>query len=184
MKKITYFILGLLAFCIISCKDSKKDDHIILPADPLKDYSMKRTQEDTLAVLDLANKFLSALKEKNVDAAIDQLVEIEDNQVKTMSAARKNELQKTYKAFPVESYTIDQMTMLSEVDTEVRYTTKMFPDSVETKMPGTTKGSLNAFRIDNKWYLTILPLNFDARNQNLIKELDQAQSQDQVQGQD
>ena len=179
MKKIAYFVLGLVSLSVISCKDSKKDDHIILPADPRKDYSMQRTHEDTLAVLDLANKFLTALKEKNIDAAIDQLIEMEDSVAKPMSVGRKSELKKNFNAFPVESYTIDEMTMFSENDTEVRYTTKMFPDSVESKMPGTTKGSLHAFRIDNKWYLTILPVKFDTQNQEQIVELDQDQVQEQ-----
>ena len=165
MKKIAYLLLGLVSLSVISCKDSNKEDHIILPADPRQDYSMQRTQKDTLAVLDMADKFLTALKEKNVDAAIDQLIEIENNAVLPMSASRKSELKKNFNAFPVESYTIDAMTMFSDSDTEVRYTTKMFPDSVETKMPGTTKGSLHAFRIDGKWYLTILPLKFDIQNQ-------------------
>lgn len=186
MKKIAYFILGLVTLSVVSCKDNKKEDHVILPADPRKDYNMQRTHEDTLAVLDLANKFLTALKEKNVDAAIDQLIEVENSEVKPMSAARKSELKKNFNAFPVESYTIDEMTMFSDSDTEVRYTTRMFPDSVETKMPGNTKGSLHAFRINNEWHLTILPLKFDVQNQELIQEQEQAedQVQEQDQGQD
>ena len=171
MKKIAYYIVfGLVTLSVVSCKDTKKEDHIILPADPRKDYSMQRTHEDTLAVLDLTGKFLEALKEKNVDAALDQLIEVKDSSVQPMSASRKRELKKNFNAFPVESYTIDEIIMFSENDTEVRYSTKMFPDSVESQMPGTTKGVLHAFRINNKWYLTILPLKFDVKDQNLIPD--------------
>jgi hypothetical protein len=164
MKKIAYFILSLLTLCVVSCKDNKKDDKVYIPDDPRKDLNMERTQEDTLAVLDLANKFLIALKEKNVDAALDQLVEVDSNAVKPMSAERKSELRKSLGVFPVESYTIDEIIMFSESDTEVRYTTKMFPDSVESKIPGTTKGALHVFRINNEWHLTILPVKFDIKD--------------------
>ena len=94
------------------------------------DQTMQRTQEDTLAVLDLANKFLTALKEDNLKGALDQLMEVDSNAVKPMSEAHKRELAQSLGVFPVESYTIDDIIMFSDSDTEVRYTTKMFPDSV------------------------------------------------------
>lgn len=155
-----------MALCVISCKDSKKEDRVFIPDDPRKDLNMQRTHEDTLAVLDMANKFLTALKEKQVDAALDQLIEVDSNAVKPMSATQKNELRKTFTALPVENYTIDEIIMFSDSDTEVRYTTKMFPDSVESKIPGTTKGALHLFRINNEWHLTILPVKFDIQDQH------------------
>ena len=156
----------MMTLCIISCKDNKKDDHVFVPDDPRMDQSMKRSHEDTLAVLDLANKFLTALKENNLKGALDQLIEVDSNAVKPMSDARKKELSQSLGVFPVESYTIDELIMFSDSDTEVRYTTKMFPDSVESKIPGTTKGALHAFRINNEWHLTILPVKFDIIDQH------------------
>ena len=164
MKKIALFVLGLVSLCVISCKDSKKENHIFVPDDPRMDQTMQRTQEDTLAVLDLANKFLTALKEDNLKGALDQLMEVDSNAVKPMSEARKRELAQSLGVFPVESYTIDEIIMFSDSDTEVRYTTKMFPDSVESKIPGTTKGALHLYRINNEWVLTILPVKFDIKD--------------------
>ena len=163
MKKIAYIILGFVTLCVISCKESKKDYGVYIPDDPRKDRNMKRTQEDTLAVLDLANKFLTALKENDLKGALDQLIEVDSGDVKPMSDARKRELGQGLGMFPVESYTIDEIIMFSDSDTEVRYTTKMFPDSVESKIPGTNKGALHVFRINNKWYLTILPYKYDIK---------------------
>lgn len=164
MKKIAFFILGLVTLCFISCKD-KKENKVIIPDDPRMDQSMKRTSEDTLAVLDMANKFLTALKENDLKGALDQLIEVDSNAVKPMSEARKRELAQGLGVFPVESYTIDEVIMFSDSDTEVRYTTKMFPDSVESKIPGTTKGALHAYRINNEWHLTILPVKFDMKDE-------------------
>lgn len=153
-----------MSLCVLSCKDNKKDNQLYIPNDPRMDPSMQRTQEDTLAVLDLANKFLTALKEDDLKGALDQLIEVDSNAVKPMSEARKRELAQGLGVFPVESYTIDELIMFSDSDTEVRYTTKMFPDSVESKIPGTTKGALHAFRINNEWHLTILPVKFDIKD--------------------
>ena len=165
MKKIAYFILGLVTLCVVSCKESKKSEHVFIADDPRKDVNMQRTQEDTLAVLDLANKFLTALKENDLKGALDQLIEVDSGEVKPMSDERKRELAQGLGMFPVESYSIDEIIMFSDTDTEVRYTTKMFPDSVESKIPGTNKGALHAFRIDNEWHLTILPVKYDIQAQ-------------------
>ena len=108
MKKIAFFILGLVTLCFISCKD-KKENKVIIPDDPRMDQSMKRTSEDTLAVLDMANKFLTALKENDLKGALDQLIEVDSNAVKPMSEARKRELAQGLGVFPVESYTIDEV---------------------------------------------------------------------------
>ena len=153
-----------MSLCVLSCKDNKKDNQLYIPNDPRMDPSMQRTQEDTLAVLDLANKFLTALKEDDLKGALDQLIEVDSNAVKPMSEARKRELAQGLGVFPVESYTIDELIMFSDSDTEVRYNTMMFPDSVESKIPGTTKGALHAFRINNEWHLTILPVKFDIKD--------------------
>lgn len=164
MKKIAYFVWVLMTLCVVSCKESKKDDHVFIPDDPRMDLHMQRSEKDTMAVLDLANKFLTALKEKNVDGALDQLIEVDSNVVKPMSAERKKELRQNLGVFPVESYTIDEIIMFSDSDTEVRYTTKMFPDSVESQVPGTIKGALHAFRINSEWVLTILPVKYDYKD--------------------
>ena len=134
---------------------------MILPVDSRTDLNMHRTHEDTVAVMDLANTFLQTLKDKNVDGALDQLYEVENNEVKPLSAEQRSKLRNTFSAFPVEEYTIDAIVLFSDSDSEVRYTTKMFPDSIKSEMPGTTKGSLHPFRVNNQWVLTVLPVKFE-----------------------
>ena len=140
----------------MSCSDKKKnsDDKIFVP-DPRTDHGMSRSHEDTISVMELANHFLTTLKEKDIEGALDQLYEIDSTDVHPLSAQRREELRKTLSAFPVEEYTIDQITLYSEDDSEVRYTTKMFPDSIKSEFPGITRGCLHPYRIDNQWYLTI-----------------------------
>ena len=157
MKKILYIILGLMAISIVSCQDSKKGekDKIIVRDNPRMDYGMERTHQDTVALMDLAKQYLEALKTNNIEGALDQLYEIENGEVNPLSSERRNELRKAISAFPVESYSIEAVILYSDSDSEVRYTTKMFPDSVKSEMPGETKGSLHPFRVDSQWYLTI-----------------------------
>ena len=157
MKNILYIIFGLMAISIVSCQDSKKGekDKIIVRDNPRMDYGMERTHQDTVALMDLAKQYLEALKTKNIEGALDQLYEIENGVANPLSSERRNELRKAISAFPVESYSIDAVILYSDSDSEVRYTTKMFPDSVKSEMPGETKGSLHPFRVDSQWYLTI-----------------------------
>ena len=140
----------------MSCSDKKKEgeDKIFIP-DPRTDHGMSRSHEDTIAVMDLANHFLATLKEKDIEGALDLLYEIDSTDVRPLSNQRRNELRKTLSAFPIEEYTIDQITLFSENDSEIRYTTKMFNDSIESDFPGITRGSLHPYRINNQWYLTI-----------------------------
>lgn len=160
MKKVLVFLCFVSLF-LFSCKNENKKNDIIIPKDPRTDFSMKRSHEDTVAVMDMADKFLQALQEKNVDAALDQLYEVENNEAKPLTEERRNKLKQTFGAFPVESYTIDAIVLFSDSDSEVRYTTRMFPDSIKSEMPGTTKGSLHPFRINGQWFLTILPIKFE-----------------------
>ena len=159
MKKLLYFIICFIATSFVSCKDGQKDgtEAIHIQKDSRHDFGMERTHADTLALMEKAEQFLQSLKDKNLDAALDLLYEVKGNEVKPLSSERRNLLRKNLGAFPVESYTIDALILFSDSDSEVRYTTKMFPDSVESQMPGTMKGSLHPYRIDANWYLTIQP---------------------------
>ena len=156
MKRSFYFFIGLLSILMMSCSDKKKEDnHEVFIPDSRTDYSMKRSHEDTIAVMDLANQFLTTLKNKDIEGALDQLYEIDSTDVRPLSVKRREQLRNSLSALPVEEYTIDQITLYSDNDSEVRYTTQMFKDSIGDALPGKTKGSLHPYRIDDKWYLTI-----------------------------
>ena len=159
MKKNFCYLISFLSIILISCSGEKKnnpEDKIFIPKDPRTDIQMTRTHEDTIIVMDLANKFLTTLKEKDIEGALDQLNEIDSTGVHPLSNQRRAQLRGALGALPVEEYTIDQIVLFSDNDSEVRYTTQMFKDSIGNQMPGRTKGSLHPHRIDNKWYLTIL----------------------------
>ena len=143
---------------IVSCSGDKKnnpEDKRFIPKDPRTDFQMSRSHEDTIMVMDLANQFLTTLKEKDIEGALDQLNEIDSTGVHPLSNQRRAQLRGALGALPVEEYSIDQIVLFSENDSEVRYTTQMFKDSIGNQVPGITKGSLHPYRIDNKWYLTI-----------------------------
>ncbi|MBR6978830.1 MAG: hypothetical protein IKH88_03255 [Prevotella sp.] len=161
MKTKGFIILFLSALLLVACKDEPKNRNLTIPENPRTDFGMQRSHEDTIAVMEMATQFLETLKQKDVEGALDQLYDVEHQEVKPLTASQRNDLRSTLKAFPVESYTLDAIILYSDSDSEVRYTTRMFPDSVESKIPGTVKGSLHPFRIDGKWYLTIQPKKFE-----------------------
>ena len=163
MKKNIYLLMALLAVLVVSCSDKKKERGVFIP-DNRTDFSMQRSHEDTLAVMELANQFLTTLKNKDIEGALDQLYEVESTDVRPLSNKRREQLRNALGALPVEDYTIDQITLFSEDDSEVRYTTQMFKDSIGKTLPGKTTGSLHPYRVDNKWYLTIQDVKLEPRN--------------------
>ncbi len=141
----------------MSCKDTNKEkgDEIAIKQDPRTDFSMQRTSTDTTMVMDMANKFLQALKDKNVDAALDQLCDVKNNEVVELTQDRRNQLKNMLGTIPVEDYVIDELILYSDSDTEVRYTIEMYKNQTGNSMPNTMKGSLHPYRVNGQWYLTI-----------------------------
>lgn len=156
--------MGLAMVAFMACSDKKNEKGEIFIPDARTDFSMNRSHEDTIAVMELANNFLSTLKNKDIESALDQLYEVDSTDVHPLSEKRRNQLRNALGALPVEEYTIDQITLYSETDSEVRYTTQMFKDSIGNALPGKTTGSLHPYRVENKWYLTIQEEKFEPDN--------------------
>lgn len=157
MRTIFYLLCFIFTICFISCNDNKNEnaDEIAIHEDPRTDFSMQRTHEDTTTLFSLADQFLLSLKQNDIEGALDQLYEIDGVDVRSLSNERRNQLRKTLSSFPVVDYSIDQIVLYSDSDTEIRYSTEMFKLEEGNNIPNKTKGSLHPYRIDNKWYLTI-----------------------------
>lgn len=155
-KKTVIFIgmLFILAFAACTGGKNKSGKKNVIP-DPRKSMTMERTARDTSELLRLSTEFLDLVKSHNVSAALDRIYEVKNNKVNPLSETRRKQLEKTLSAFPVEDYTIDEMVLYSDSDTEVRYTIEMFKNAPGDKRPNTIKCSLNPYRIGGNWYMTI-----------------------------
>lgn len=158
MKKL-FKVTVLLAIIAIafSCNSNnkKKDKLLIQDVDPRMDMSMQRTKQDTERVLNMAKQYLDLLKENNIEAALNQLVEFKNNSVKPLSSKRRSELKNTIEAFPVHSYKIDEVLLYSDSDTDVRYTITFFEKAKNDNRPNTIKCAVHPKRIRGTWYLTV-----------------------------
>lgn len=165
IKSAKYVVMGLILILVASCGEKKKKV-TVLPPDPRMDQQMSRTGKDTMMLLDMTKKFLETLKNNDIDGAMSQLYEVEDNKVMPVSAERSKEIRKTLATFPVLSYKIDELLLYSDSDTEVRYTIEFFEKPKGDNRPNTIKCSVNPMRVDGNWYLTIAKIAQENNNEN------------------
>ena len=158
MKNSVKFLLFVFTVSLVFACSGKKDQ---APAnndsyqDPREDASMQRTMTDTLAVLYNVKKYLSFLKENQVDSAISMLYESVNDSVVPISEHRKSEILQQLKSFPVLDYQIDMVRMFSEYDCEVNYTIKYFEKDPNNPMQNTLQCQIKPVRYGYYWYLTI-----------------------------
>ena len=108
------FILCAAVFAAIafsSCKNEKK------PSDmrQVLEFRSTLTKQDTTQVLDLANKCMELLKNKNIDQAVASLNEYDDSlcQVKPLSKESEQGVRKMFKLFPVLDYELSYYSLQS-----------------------------------------------------------------------
>ncbi len=161
MRKILYgkILYGLYAVCLFvgvtACSGDKKGEVRNRSVDPRSDASMSRTHEDSTALLEMTKSYLEALKKNDIEGALDMLYDVKGEKVYPLSDARKDEIRKISKAFPVLSYNIDEMVLYSDSDTEVRYTIEFFEKKPGDKRPNTMKCAVAPRRVSGTWYLTV-----------------------------
>lgn len=160
MKKL-FFLLSLVltASVFFSCSSEKKAKvEIDFDDNPRVDQDMTRTSEDTTTVLNITREFLELVKAQKVDEAVSKLYTYNEHDsvsIRPINAEEKKELVSLYSTFPILSYTIDEIRMYSENDTEVFYTTTWFEKPKDSNRPNTLQRSIHPKRQDGKWYLTI-----------------------------
>ena len=90
-----------------------------------------------------------------MEGALDLLYEVKNHEAQPLSEARKNEIRKSVRAFPVNDYTIKSMLLYNDSETQVRYTITLFEKPQGDNRPNTVEATLNPVRIDSVWYLTV-----------------------------
>lgn len=118
---------------------------------------MKRTAADTTAIRKLTNDYLNKLCEKDFEGAVDMLNCYNDSTstLSKLSDEQRSEMLSVLQMFPVIGYSVDEINIYSENDTEVRYTIVMFERENGDDTPNTMRFQLNPCRFNDVWYLCV-----------------------------
>lgn len=162
MKKTRLFIafaLTALLFGCYSCgggkQEQKEGDEA--QVDERIDTSMQRTAADTAEIRTLTMDYLTKLRDKDFEGAMAMLSSYVDSTatITELNEAQRGKLNGIFRTFPVVAFSIDDITLFSETDTEVRYTIEMFQRDPGDNVPNSMHFLLMPRRIDGKWYLCI-----------------------------
>ena len=151
------FILSAVVFAAIafsSCKNEKK------PSDmrQVLEFRSTLTKQDTTQVLDLANKCMELLKNKNIDQAVASLNEYDDSLGQVMPLSKESEkgVRKMFQLFPVLDYELSYYSLQSEGINDVKYTVT-FAEEQNPEKNGrpVTSYMFNPVKVDGVWYLCV-----------------------------
>lgn len=149
--------MSLVAIMVWSCSPQSEKTAEAAPADERVDQSMTRTAQDTLELTSLVEKYLTNIQQGNYDAAV-AMISVYDDSTNTLEAPSDSvvaKLKAQYLNFPIVGYSIDEMNLYSETDTEVRYTVTMFECEEGEDLPNTMRFMLMPKRIDGVWTLCV-----------------------------
>lgn len=146
----------MVVMAVWSC--SQKSDSVVAESiDPRVDLSMSRTIKDTLELTALVERYLTCVKYGDYEVAA-AMISVYNDSTKTLevpSDSILNKLKVQYQSFPVAGFTIDEINLYSETDTEVRYTVEMFKCEEGENVPNTMRFMLSPKRIDGVWHLCV-----------------------------
>ena len=157
MKKLFYLCLIVaFGFSVSSCSNKAPKNEETEEQDPYYSSSMSRTAADTTAIEPLAPQYLDLLKENKIDSAVNMLHEVDSVELKPLNEERKNTLISNLKRFPVLNYTIEELKLFTDDNSELRYEYEFMPKPEGAEnLPNTMKGLIGFFRLDGTWYMTI-----------------------------
>ncbi|MBO6034016.1 MAG: hypothetical protein J6T44_03415 [Prevotella sp.] len=157
MKKFFYLcIIVAVGFSLVSCGNKNPKNEEAVEQDPYYSSSMERSAADTAAIVQLATQYLDLLKENKITEAVDMLHEVDSVELKPLSNERKNTVINGLKKYPVLSYTIEEIKMFTDDNTELRYVYEFMPKPEGAdNLPNTMKGLIGFFRLGETWYMTV-----------------------------
>ena len=148
--------MSFLSACLN--KEQKKQKSAVeelMESDSRYSSDMSRSAEDSSAVVQLATQYLDLLTKGDVESALGMVYELDGDNLTVLSDKRRSDLINMYRSFPVLKYKINDYSLFSETNTEVRFTYEFMDKQEGSNVPNTMKGSLCPIRHGNHWYLTI-----------------------------
>jgi len=140
-----------------SCGNSEQKAKTVEIPSGREDVNMVRTAADTSAIRNLTLDYLNKLYEKDFEGAVAMLNFYSDSTstLSRLTDEQSREMLATVQMFPVTGYSIDEINIFSENDTEVRYTIELFKREEGDDRPNTMRFMLNPRRFNGQWYLCV-----------------------------
>jgi hypothetical protein len=158
MRKIAFIIIVVVTLISFSsCNSCSNKQH-----DPSFEEMVTQAPEmpisknDTIEVRALATQFLENLRNHRYDQALSMLYYLNGDKIVSLPSKLAVEQMKVFRAFPVYSYTIDNLIFFRETDNQLRYTVifQLNKKGDFNHRPKQIKGVLRPVRYKGKWYLT------------------------------
>lgn len=151
MRKNIICLLALLGCILIAgCNSGKKEDK-------RKEYiplKMDVSSKDTVAVMQLSEKFMKLLQKEDYESALNMLYFLnKEGEVVPLTAEQRQQQLGVFKVFPVIDYTNKGIIFNSEKDSQVKFEIQFTP-SEEDKPGATTNLFLKPMRVNGEWFLT------------------------------
>ena len=112
------------------------------------------SSEDSTAVLDLAEQFMTLLKDGQTEEAVDMIYVLYNDQLYRKSEAYSQMLVQRFKVFPVYSYHLVYYSFSTQGNNDISYQYAFGRPTSEKPAP-TIKLMLNPVLVDGVWYLTL-----------------------------
>lgn len=145
-----FFLSLFISLIFVSCTNSAnqtKFEDIVVP---------EFCKTDTIEVLNLVDKYLSHLKNKEFEQAFQMLYHISNDQVYNLTDSERKGIKQQYDLFPVYDYKILDYEFNNIHDTKINYIIRFTNDTINATLPTTIKMCLQPQRINAVWYLGVM----------------------------
>lgn len=151
MKRILYIVFCLVI--ISSCGPKVKSSDLKTQKDAELEFTSSLTVNDTTAVLNLTDTFMSLVKEDKVEDAVSMITVLYQGVLYKPSDKYFQELVDRYRNMKISSYELQQIFFTTEGNNDVCYSTEahMFGSSE----PMNIKITFNPICVDGNWYLAL-----------------------------
>lgn len=152
MRKESLLFVCLLTLLISSCGGGHKapaDNHEVL-----QQIHMSVAKQDTIEVTKLAEDFINALKNKDIDNAMSMLYYLKNDTIGSLPASIVKEQRQVLKTFSGKEYRIEFLQFNRETDSKVKIFVALEGQRGSESNPGEIGFVLRPVRRSGKWYLT------------------------------
>lgn len=133
-----------------SCKEKSAKEKLNLPEGPLI------THEDTVRAFDMTKQFMEALKNNQIDSALNLLMYYPTDTVTPLPADIKARMRQQYQLFPVREYQIETSEFVNESEARVTYKYRfMDPPADDPNYPVTMNVTLQVKFYKGDYYLSL-----------------------------
>ena len=127
MKRLLWAAAALAALLALAACGGKKSAE-----SEAEEFRKELTKEDTTQMLALCNECMETLKAGRIDEALSRLYTYNDSTetVTPISEAKRAELKRTFRLFPVLGYEMDYYSFNSQGQNDVKYNIRFFEKTV------------------------------------------------------